>query len=271
MVSYLSPHRVRMAKIDAIRDETETVKTFTFKDALCAKAKPGQFAMVWLPGKDDIPMSLTSDPASDDPMLVIKRVGETTTELHNLKVDDVIGVRGPFGTFFRIRDEEKILAVGGGTGFTPMLNLMRRHASKKDFQIVLGAKTKSELLFYNYLERVADVIPVTEDGSLGERGQASDCVEKLMRRNHYDLVVCCGPELMIRRVFQIATDHSIPIQASLERIMKCGVGICGSCSLAGFRVCRDGPVFGAKELKTISRELGVFTRDHSGRRIPVLP
>ncbi|MFW5898419.1 MAG: hypothetical protein ACOCT7_01035 [Candidatus Saliniplasma sp.] len=81
-----------------------------------------------------------------------------------------------------------------------------------------------------------------------------------------DCVLTCGPEPMMQRTVKIASGKSIPIQASLERYMKCGLGLCDSCSIDGYQVCRDGPVFYDDELKKM-KEFGKFERDKSGRKV----
>lgn len=261
-------YKLRSVPIEEIASISPTVKSIAFNDKLCAKAKPGQFAMIWVPGKDDIPMSLTKAFQTEKPMIIVKRAGEATEELHKLTRGDLIGVKGPLGTSFKIKDEKKILCIAGGTGVTPFLTLIRNHKDRT-IHLVLGAKTHSELLYYPQLKKILKVTPVTEDGSFGECGKASECLQDLVNKNQYDLLLGCGPELMIKSLIRISKDNHIPVQVSLERIMKCGVGVCGSCSLAGLRVCRDGPVFYPTELTTIENELGAFTRDHTGKRIPI--
>jgi len=112
------------------------------------------------------------------------------------------------------------------------------------------------------------VIAATEDGGYGVRGLASEVAEAELRKNSYDMIYTCGPELMIKRILDLSMQHSIPIQASLERIIKCGIGICGSCIIDSLRVCREGPVFDGEVLRSLE-DLGTVKRDHSGRRVPV--
>lgn len=260
---------LRTLPIQRISVATPTVKTFAFDDNLCAKAKPGQFAMIWVPGKDDIPMSLTTDFKSDMPMIVVKNVGEATAALHSLRPGDLIGVKGPFGSHFKLKAEKRILCVAGGTGVTPFINIIKTYARSRTVHLILGATTRRELLFYDQLQRLVKVMPVTEDGSLGRRGQATDLLTDVLGRGRYNLILGCGPEAMAKTVVQAAEDHHIPAQVSLERVMKCGVGICGSCGLAGFRVCTEGPVFNTRQVRAFKNEFYVFTRDHSGRRVSI--
>ncbi len=263
-------HKPRIVSIDRVRQESPTIKSFTFNDRFCASAKPGQFSMVWVPGFDEIPMSLTVDPETYSPMIVVKRVGEATEALHRLSKDEFVGVRGPYGTHFRIDKAQRILIAAGGAGIVPMLRIALESERKEyDCDVVIGAKDAEEILFIKALMSAGcKVCSVTEDGSLGERGLVRDVVNKKLT-NEYDLVMCCGPELMIKSTVELATERHVPIQASLERIMKCGVGICGSCELSGFRVCKEGPVFSLDDLMLMKNTLGQFKRDSSGKKVRV--
>ena len=261
-------HRPRIVSIDSVKRESPTIKSFIFNDRFCASAKPGQFSMIWVPGFDEIPMSLTVDPETHSPMIVVKRVGEATEALHQLSQNELIGVRGPYGTHFRIGKARRILIAAGGAGIVPTLRIALESKRKGyDCDVVLGAKDAEEILFLKAIESAGcGVYPVTEDGSLGVRGLIRDVVNKKLTSD-YDLVICCGPELMIQSILKLATERNVPVQISLERIMKCGVGICGSCELSGFRVCKEGPVFCLEDLILMKNTLGQFKRDSSGKKV----
>ena len=263
-------HKHRMAPIRFIRKESSTVRSLIFNDQLCAEAKPGQFSMVWVPGIDEIPMSLTVDPETSLPMIVVKRVGEATNALHRLRPGDLVGVRGPFGTCFRIEGRSQLLIAAGGTGIVPMLQIaLKAKQEGYSCDIVLGAKGADEILFLKSLRKAGcAVYPITEDGSLEEKGLVLDIVKKRLEGN-YDLILCCGPELMIKSIFELALEKEVDFQTSLERMMKCGVGICGSCELCGFRVCREGPVFNKQDLKLMGEAIGQLKRSASGRQIKI--
>ncbi len=258
-----------MIPVNIIREESPTVKSFIFRDQLCSKAKPGQFSMLWVPGFDEIPMSLTVDTETFLPMILVKRVGEATEALHQFLQGDLIGIRGPYGTFFKVKKKQRILIAAGGTGIAPILRIALE--SKKggyDCDIILGAKDSGEILFIKKLkESGCKVYPVTEDGSLGQKGVVQDVIQKKI--SNYDSILCCGPELMIKPIIDLALRKRVNVQASLERIMKCGVGICGSCELSGFRVCKDGPVFNSKDLELMDNTLGRLRRTSSGKKIEV--
>jgi dihydroorotate dehydrogenase electron transfer subunit len=262
---------MRTTRILSVKTESPTVKTFTVKDKRCAKAKPGQFLMLWIPRMDEIPLSILN--AGDGEVSVaVKAVGEATNALHGLKSGDAVGVRGPFGNSFT-ENRGKILIVGGGIGTAPLLFLAKKLAAKAErLSFVIGAKTKGELLFLNELDAVCteqSVLATTEDGSYGLRCLATEPLAKLLSREKFDKVYTCGPEPMVRQVFELAEQRGIALEASLERLMRCGIGLCGSCVIGKYRVCRDGPVFNTAQLREVRDELGISKLGFDGNRIPL--
>ena len=163
--------------------------------------------------------------------------------------------------------------VGGGTGTAPLLFLAKKLAAKAErLSFVIGAKTKNELLFLGELDAVCteqSTIATTEDGSYGIQCLATEPLEKLLDREKFHIVYTCGPELMVRKVFDLAEQRGIAMEASLERLMRCGIGLCGSCVIGKYRVCRDGPVFSAAQLSEVKDELGISKLGFDGNRIPV--
>ena len=263
----------RTTRIVAVETISPTVKTFTFQDKQCAKAQPGQFLMLWIPGVDEIPLSvLDADHKKAMVSVAVKRVGEATKALHGMKAGDIVGVRGPFGNGFTFK-AGRILMVGGGVGIAPLSFLAKKLASKASkITVIIGAKTKSELIFMEELKRLCgegNVLATTEDGSYGVKGLASNHTEMVMAKENFDMVYTCGPEPMTRKILDIAEGKGVWAEASLERLMRCAIGICGSCTLGGYRVCRDGPVFNINQLKRVKDEFGVWKRDFNGKKIPV--
>ena len=106
----------------------------------------------------------------------------------------------------------------------------------------------------------------TEDGFFGKRGFPTDILKEVLSEGYYnfDMIYTCGPELMMKKIFDIAIEKKIPIQASLERYMKCGIGICSSCCINDMLVCYDGTIFNNEQLQNFS-EFGYSYRDKSGR------
>jgi dihydroorotate dehydrogenase electron transfer subunit len=255
-----------------VKEESPTVKTFTFKDRQCARAKPGQFLMLWIPGVDEIPLSIFDAGEDGTVSVSVKNVGEATQALHNKKAGEIVGVRGPFGNTFTLKSG-RILMVGGGTGTAPLLFLAKRlKLQNAKVTFVASAKTREELLFldelYAYCGR-ENVLATTEDGSYGVKGLATQPLESLLAEEKFRMIYTCGPEKMMREVFSLAEKHSISLEASLERLMRCAIGICGSCFIGSYRVCRDGPVFTANQLRKVKGEFGLWKRDFDWKKIPI--
>ena len=156
--------------------------------------------------------------------------------------------------------------LGGGTGLVPLMRLITFAISSNEITLLMGSKTKDEVFFEETAKKLKQdltIIPVTEDGSYGEKGFVTDILEKLLEKNTYDAIYTCGPELMMYKIVKLANEKGIFVQASLERMMKCGVGICGSCCVNEDLVCRDGTVFDGQHLAKNS-EFGHFERAKSG-------
>lgn len=263
----------RIVQIDETIAETPTVKTLVFKDTLSYSAQPGQFLMVWIPRIEEIPMSVMINSREGFAAVTIRKFGIGSTSLFERKKGDLIGVRGPYGNRFKLRKEyEKILIIGGGTGLVPLLRLASVAINKKiKITIVMGARTKKEVLFEKLTRSmIADtpssLIVCTDDGSYGIKGTNVSEMTKIVRNEKFDCVYTCGPELMMKAVVDIANRNSIPVQASLERYMKCGIGICGSCCLDSSLICQDGTIFNGMQLSKML-EFGCTYRDKDGQKI----
>jgi len=263
-----------IVRIVSVKKETQNVKTIYFEWESAEKAQPGQFVMVWIPGVDEIPLSL-SNVGSKIASVTVKMVGNGTAALHQMNVGDMIGIRGPYGRSFAVTGD-KVLIVAGGVGMAPILPLIREVCSKGcNVTVVAGFKSSDEIIFRDYLESSPKALGIkvylcTEDGSLGIKGTALEVARKILKNEVFDCVYVCGKETLIRGVFDESIRKGIEIQASLERYMRCGVGLCGSCVLGEYLVCRDGPVFDTEMLKNVVDELGNFKRDECGRKTKVL-
>lgn len=263
----------RIVQIEEIISETPTVKTLVFKDRLSYFAKPGQFLMIWIPRIEEIPMSVMINSKEGYAAVTIRKFGVGSTALFDRKKGDLIGLRGPYGNRFILRKKyRKILIIGGGTGLVPLLRLVS-FASKEKVRstIVMGAKTKAEVFFEKVTRNIirgnnSSLLVCTDDGSYGIKGTTVTLMGKLVRDESFDCVYTCGPELMMKAVLDISNQNSIPVQASLERYMKCGIGICGSCCLDSSLVCQDGTVFDGRQLSKML-DFGFSYRDKDGQKI----
>ena len=269
--SLIAANTLRTMQIVRVITESPSVKTYTFIDKLCGKAKPGQFLMLWIPGVDEIPLSILE--ANNGLVSVsVKAVGDATRHLHDMEAGATIGVRGPFGNSFT-ESRGRVLLVGGGTGTAPLLFLARTLSSKTDrLSFVVGAKSRNELLFVDQLNKICpekSLITTTDDGTYGLQCLVTEPLAELLNREKFDMIYTCGPEVMVKKVFELTQQRKLPLEASLERLMRCGIGLCGSCVIGKYRVCRDGPVFTAAQLSEVKDELGISKLGFDGSTVPI--
>ncbi|MBN2150725.1 MAG: dihydroorotate dehydrogenase electron transfer subunit [Candidatus Lokiarchaeota archaeon] len=240
---------------------------------------PGQFFMVWIPGVDEIPMSVASiDNDRGIYAVSVAAVGEATAALFAKDVGDKIGIRGPFGNGFDVSvGDGGACIIGGGVGMAalkPLVSVLLEQ--RKNLIVINAARTKSELLYHESFEK--SIAPgmtyfiSTDDGTCGEKCLGHELLVSLLGQGKIraDKVYTCGPELMMRQVFLACKERAMRVEASLERMMRCGSGLCGLCALdpGGLLVCKDGPVFSGDQLGGVT-EFGNYKRDLSGKRIPL--
>ncbi|MCI4361582.1 MAG: dihydroorotate dehydrogenase electron transfer subunit [Thermoplasmata archaeon] len=244
--------------------ETPSTVTLRFDDP--RPARPGQFVMLWVPGDDELPMSLAYVGARKG--VTVKAMGGTSRRILDLPVGTRLGVRGPYGTSFDL-SPRRILLVGGGSGTAVLAPAAEAAlANGSTLTAALGATTKKELLFEERLRSAgATVVVATDDGTAGERGYVTGLVERLLADSPFDVVWTCGPEVMMQKVVAAAGPRSVPVVCSVERHMKCAVGMCDACALGPYHVCVDGPVFPAERIASLP-EFGRTKRAPSGRSVP---
>jgi len=256
--------RIQVVPLLEIVRETPTTMTYRFRADL--GGQPGQFLMVWILRYDELPMALSYLGAVKG--ITVRDYGDATHALAVFNAGDRIGVRGPYGNVFRL-DGQSVLAVGGGSGMASMIAAIEAFAQQGARVVTtVGAKTAEELLFVDRANGAGQVHIATDDGSRGFHGFAPALADKLLDRDPVGQIITCGPERMMYAVVDLARKRGIPVQASLERYMKCGIGICDACVLDDKLVCWDGPIFTGDQLEG-SEDFGHFRRDKSGRRIPV--
>ncbi len=256
-----SPEPFRTVKITQVVEENSLVKTLRFMDDF--SVEPGQFYMVWVPGVDEMPMSASY--TEDLKGITVHRIGEGTEALHNMKVGDIIGIRGPYGRPYSL-EGKKVLMVAGGTAVASLAPLAEKAVDKgMDVVFALGARDRGKLVFQKRLENTVELHIATDDGSEGYHGFVTELAEELMKKGNFDMIYACGPEIMLYNFFKTTQEMGLKVQFSLERYMKCGIGLCGSCALGPYLVCRDGPVFTEKEIEKMP-EFGRYMRDAAGRK-----
>jgi NAD(P)H-flavin reductase len=222
---------------------------------------PGQFNMVYVFGVGEIPISISGDPTRRIPLVHTTRaVGNVTRAMSALKAGDVLGIRGPFGTAWPVEAAQgnDIVLVAGGIGLAPLRAAMYRIVAEREkygnVVLLYGARTPNDVLYRKELEQWRahfdlDVY-VTVDRATGNWRGSVGVVTKLIARAPFNprntIAMVCGPEVMMRFTTLelekrgVAGDH---IYISMERNMKCAIGLCGHCQFGPYFVCKDGPVF----------------------------
>ena len=265
---YRSAPRPVVRTIVAVTERVlETPSTVTLRFPYPVPADPGQFVMVWIPGDDELPMSLAyTDGASKG--ITVKAMGDTSRRIQSIVPGTRLGIRGPYGNRFDL-SPKRILVVGGGSGAAVLAPAAERAAAAGSaITVALGATQARELLFrQRFAAMGARVEVATDDGSEGTHGFVTEVAARLLATEPFDAVWTCGPEVMMVKVARAAAPRNVPVFCSVERHMKCALGMCDACALGPLHVCVDGPVFPAERLLPLE-EFGRSHRDPSGRRVP---
>jgi len=228
------------------------------------RAAPGQFVQVLLPGKGEKPFSLAD---SDPVLLLVRAVGPVSRALVSLEEGDEVFLRGPYGNSWAPQGPSCL--VGGGSGVAPVHFAARRFSGMVD-GIFVGGRTSSDLPLLDSLSSEAETHVSTEDGSTGIRGLVTDLMRVRISELPGREFLNCGPEMMMVKAAELESSVSPPskIFCVVERYTKCGIGLCGSCALDGYRICVDGPVFRYSDLAG-GRDFGRYKRRASGRLVGI--
>lgn len=254
-----------MLKIEEIISEAEGVKSFLFKHEL--DAKPGQFLMVWLPGIGAKPFGI-SYYGEGGFGITVCNVGEMSGGIHKLKKGDLLGIMGPYGSAFSL-EGKRIILVAGGYGAAPLFPLAE--AAKRNniaLTFVIGAKSANKLIYQQRALKIGiNTIFTTDDGSFGRKGFCPEVLEESLKNGSIDKVFACGPELMLKRIAELCRLYKVKCEVSLERYIKCGFGLCGSCCVddSGEPLCKIGPVLSGEKALSI-KEFGQYHKDASGTK-----
>ena len=247
----------KIVEISRVINEGKGQKSFFFREKI--DSRPGQFIMLWIPDVDEKPMAI-SYRNKNEFAITSQVVGKFTKSLDSLKKGDKVGIRGPYGNSFSIKGNACV--VGGGVGMASVSTLIDKLKSPV---IINGARSKEHLI---YLKRYKKMLIATDDGSFGKKGFTTNILEEQLKNknNKIKIVYTCGPEIMMRKVLDICNKYRVDCEASVERYMACGFGICGKCMVNDRIVCIDGPVFSSKQLKEMP-EFGSFARAKSGKKV----
>ena len=253
----------RPFEVVAKRRETHDVTTLMVEPAdgrSCFEFAPAQIGMIGVPGVGEVPISFSNHPDSRRCLSVtIRAAGAVTTAITGSDVGAVISVRGPYGTAWPIdlTKGREVLFVAGGLGLAPLRSAIfavAERTSRTAVRIVYGAKTQHDMLFRGDLAiwgELDDVdvhltVDVDDGGWDGEVGLVTGLFDQALDGLSDPLVMMCGPDVMMLNSCRGLVDrgiHPSDIWLTMERNMKCGIGLCGHCQFGPLFVCKDGPVF----------------------------
>jgi NAD(P)H-flavin reductase len=239
---------------------TEDTASFTLSpdDGSEVMFEPGQFNMIYVFGIGEIPISISGGDEGNFHHTV-RDIGLTSKALVNLKPGMKVGIRGPYGSAWPLKacDGGDVIVVAGGIGLAPLrpvVQHLENHKSKFNKRILLiGARSPENLIFHEDIERwkkagievhiSVDTATPNWDGTVG-------VITKLFNEIDFDAdkakAIMCGPEIMMRfcaSEFEARGLSRKNIYISMERNMKCAVGLCGHCQFGADFICKDGPVF----------------------------
>jgi len=226
-------------------------------DETLGEIRAGQFVNILIPNTQKTflrrPISVCDvDYTTHTIHFYVRKVGEGTKTLSELKKGDLLNIIYPLGNSFDWQIAKNPLLVGGGCGIAPLFYLAKTFAANGiKPTVLLAGQTKEALSWTGIFDSIAAVHRITDDGSVGEKGLATQH-SLLSEIKNFDHIYTCGPEVMMRAVAKIADQNDIGCQVSLERTMACGIGACLCCVVetqTGNRcICSDGPIFDYREL-----------------------
>ena len=263
----------RQAKVEQIIVENSQISTFVL--AFCDRRynesfryQPGQFMLASMPHCGEAPISISSTATRPGNIhLSVRRAGKLTIALHGLRAGDTLGLRGPYGRPFPMEQlaGKDLLFVAGGIGLAPLRAVVNTCLDQRDrfgtLTVLYGSRTPSDIAFQNDLglwqKQGVDcrlTVDTPEAGWDGAVGLVTSLMDGLTTEPSRTTALICGPPLMFRAVLGrlsglgFADEH---ILTTMERHMKCGVGICRHCHMDGKLACVDGPVFSLAELRKL--------------------
>lgn len=217
---------------------------------LAAQAKAGQFVQVKIADEFTLrrPFGIAST-AGGKVKIFYRQVGRGTKFLSRRKAGERLNILGALGNGYTARGG-KVLLVGGGMGLAPLLCAAEQFSA----DVLMGGRNAGEVDFWQaeFRPHAEEIFLTTDDGSVGKYGFVTDALPDVLAKKNYAAILTCGPEVMMRGVAKLAAEKNIPCEVSFEKRMACGLGACLSCSIdtanGRRKVCKDGPVFDAKEV-----------------------
>jgi len=261
------PHQYRIEQTHVETYDTRTLKLEPLDGNGSFLFAPGQFNMVYSFGIGEVPISISGDPSKSERLVhTIRSVGAVTKALCGLRMGDEIAVRGPYGTHWPVESavEHDLVIVAGGVGLPPLrpaiYHILANRGNYGRIVLLYGARTPRDMVYTSELKhwraRFDVDVETTVDTATPEWRGNVGVVTTLIPRAGFDpaktKAFICGPEIMTRFTILELQKRSVATEnifISLERNMKCGIGLCGHCQLGSVFVCKDGPVFPLDEVK----------------------
>jgi NAD(P)H-flavin reductase len=231
---------------------------------------PGQFIVLSILGYEEAVFGVASSPLQRETFdICVHRVGSLTGALDRLEVNDSVGIRGPYGNGFPLREfeDKDVILAAGGTGIAPIASLVEHLIAYRErfnnVYLLYGARTPSDLLFSDEFERWSESISLNltvdkpDEGWRKHVGLITSLCQDVDFECHQTIVAMCGPPVMYRFMVEELGKLDlgpIDIYVSLEMRMRCGIGKCQHCSYGTKYVCLDGPVFDYREIAGIPEE-----------------
>jgi NAD(P)H-flavin reductase len=259
------PFQIRRVKYET--EDTFTIELQPLGDLEEFTFLPGQFNMIYVFGVGEIPISISGDPANPRTLVHTTRaVGAVTKAMDKMRRGDILGIRGPYGVPWPVdhANGQDVVFVAGGIGLAPLRPALYEVVAHRErygkVVFLYGTRTPSDVLFRQELEnwraRFDLEIYVTVDRAMsGWRGNVG-VVTNLISRAPFDprntMAFVCGPEVMMRFTTMELHKRGVDnehIFVSMERNMKCAIGLCGHCQFGSVFVCKDGPVFRYSQIK----------------------
>jgi sulfhydrogenase subunit gamma (sulfur reductase) len=270
-----SVYRPYNGRVIWMREETPDITTFrvAFEDHEAVDAftsfKPGNFVLASVIGYGEAPFAISSTPSQIGSIEIsVRRLGVLTQALHELGVGDRVGVRGPYGNDFLLREPrgKNLLFVAGGIGMAPIRSLVQNvledRKSYGKITILYGARTVADIPYkeeFKRWDRMAgvDVVLTVDPGGEtadwdGRIGYVPNTLSELSTSPTNCLAFVCGPQIVIKLSAQTLSNWGFEdsdIISTLENRMKCGIGKCGRCNIGHIYVCKHGPVFTYEEIR----------------------
>jgi anaerobic sulfite reductase subunit B len=251
--------------VKIIKKKVESADTFSLTLDWKVKHDPGQFVQISIPGFGEAPISISSY-SKNHIELSIRKVGNVTNELFNLKKNDLVLVRGPYGKGYPMKEFKKkdLVFIGGGCGVAPLKGVIEYvELHRKDYGNVLlflGFRSPGDILFQEHHKRWEDNFDMnmsvdnlpSKTCYSGNVGFITDVLNKQDLKADDRAVFMCGPPIMMQKTIEILEKKGFKdeqIYISAERLMYCAFGLCCHCMIRGKFTCLDGPVFRYDEVK----------------------